>query len=76
MLTITANIPARKSAKFSDGRVVTYPACIKTFEQDEAGQWMYDGNKLRESDVIDMCRNASNWADLRRNHFQMVGFGS
>lgn len=67
--TITANIPARKLGK------MTFPARVDTFTQDDSGQWSSaDAGLLRESDVIDICQRATNWADIKQAHFPMFGF--
>lgn len=74
MITLIANIPARKLA----GRV--YAAHTDAFQQNEAGQWFIDfgGNwvKVSEAEVIDVCRRATNWASIKAAHFQMDGFHS
>lgn len=64
--TITANIPAIKS----------YQAHTLTYTQDDAGNWTGGlfGGRVLESDVIDACKKASNWAAIRAEHFPMVGF--
>jgi hypothetical protein len=74
MITITANIPARKLA----GR--TYAPHTKAFQQSETGQWFIDlvGDleKVSEAEVIDVCRRATNGASIKAAHFQMDGFHS
>ena len=73
--TIIAKIPARKIA----GRV--YRARIDTFTQDEKGRWTLQcpdlgPTALFESEVIDICKRATNWAEIRAEHFPMHGFHS
>lgn len=67
--TITANIPARKIGK------MTFPARVDTYTQDDAGQWSSpDAGLMREADVIDVCKRATNWAAIKAEHFPMYGF--
>lgn len=70
MKTIIANIPARKVGKFST------QAHTATFECNDAGQWTYKemGERLLEAEVIDVCKKASNWQEIRLAHFPMYGF--
>lgn len=71
--TITANIPARKSTW--GGKPHTFPARTDTFTQDDAGRWTSpDKGALSEADVINVCRKASNWPQIRAEHFPMFGF--
>ena len=72
-ITIIANIPARKIA----GRV--YRARVDTFTADAEGRWTLQDpdlgpTALFESEVIDICKRASTWADIRAKHFPMYGF--
>ena len=73
--TITANIPAR-SVK-GQTKTFTYPARVETFACDAEGRWTLttDGQAeaLFEAEVVDICRRASNWADIKREHFPMPG---
>lgn len=75
---ITANIPAR-SVK-GQTKTFHYPARVETFACDAEGRWTLttDGQAeaLFEAEVIDICRRASNWADIKRAHFPMHGFHS
>lgn len=67
--TITANIPARKLGK------MTFPARVDTFTQDNAGRWSSpDAGAMLETEVIDICRRATNWPAIKAAHFPMVGF--
>ena len=72
--TITANIPARKNGK------TEYKALVAQFAQDESGVWTgnmgFGERKMLEEDVIDVCRKASNWSEIRAEHFPMYGFHS
>jgi hypothetical protein len=68
---ITANIPARKLGK------MTFPARVDVFEQDDAGQWTSpDAGKLTQAEVIDVCQRATNWTQIKSEHFPMHGFSS
>lgn len=77
MITITANIPAR-SVKSATGKVFSYAARVAVFTQNELGQWWSEtySEFVRESDVIETCSKASNWADIRQVNFPMHGFHS
>lgn len=73
MTTIIAKIPARKVV----GRV--YRARVDTFVADAEGRWtlQVEGlgpTALRESEVVDICKRATNWAEIRAEHFPMHGF--
>ena len=72
MTTIIANIPSRKLGKN------VYAARIETFRQDEAGQWSLDFGgaleKVLQDEVIDVCRKATNWPQIKSEHFPMYGF--
>lgn len=74
MITITANLPARKIG------TKTFPARIETFSADDDGRWTLttDGmsEPVFESEVIDMCRRATNWPAIKSAHFIMDGFHS
>lgn len=74
---ITANIPAR-TIRFPGGKTRQVAAYSNVFECDDEGQWtVIEGSvrtMVRESDVIESCAKAKNWADIRREHFPMVGF--
>ena len=74
MTTITANIPSRKIGS------KTYAARVETFSQDDAGHWTMttDGMKepVFESEVLDLCRRATNWPAIKSAHFIMDGFHS
>ena len=74
MKKIIAEIPARKSW---DGKQ-NLAAETKTFTQDDAGRWTMDfcGKpvSLFESEVIDICKDAKNWKEIKLIHFPMHGF--
>ena len=74
MITFTAAIPARKLS----GR--TYAAYTQAFQQNDKGTWFLDlcgdWESIYESEVIDLCRRATNWASIKAAHFQMDGFHS
>lgn len=76
--TIIAKIPARTIRGFANGKTRTIPAMVRQFERDERGCWEAIDGAVRfgclESDVIDTCSKATNWADIRREHFPMHGF--
>lgn len=71
---IKASIPAAR--KVIKGKVWATEAYTATFICNEAGQWTYQeyGERLLEDEVIDVCRKASNWTVIRREHFPMFGF--
>lgn len=75
MKVITAHIPAR-STKLSNGTTKTYQARIDTYTQDDSGKWSGQFGPMLESDVIDVCKRASNWTAIRAEHFPMYGFHS
>lgn len=71
MATFTAKYPARK---FLGNNI---PARSETYSQDEQGRWMDSrGNVMLEEDLVEDLKRATNWAEIRRAHFPMVGFGS
>ncbi len=71
--TITAHIPAREIKK--GGKVWTYDAYDAVFHMDEDGKWSREGmGAMLESDVIDICKKAENWPEIRADHFPMYGF--
>ncbi|MCR4297487.1 MAG: hypothetical protein NUV75_01855 [Gallionella sp.] len=64
---ITANIPARK----------TYQARTEVFNQDDQGRWTSpEIGSMSQAEVIDVCRKASNWTEIKAAHFPMHGFSS
>jgi len=70
-ITITANIPARKLGK------MTFPARVDTFIQDEQGRWSDpEFGPMTQAEVIDICRRAKNWPQIKSEHFPMYGFSS
>ena len=78
MKTITANIPARTIKGFTKNALCptgtkTYPARIETFTQSDDGKWSSVGaGAMFESEVIDVCRRATNWAQIKTAHFCMA----
>lgn len=73
MNTITAKVPAKKL--IIGGKPQTRPAYEMTFSQDEKGRWSSDlMGAMTEEGVLDVCKQASNWREIRATHFQMVGF--
>lgn len=70
---ITANIPAKTGFR---GQKIA--ARTETLRMDDAGQWSIDfaGQQelITEAEAIDVLRKASNWDDIRREHFPMLGF--
>ncbi len=68
--TITANIPARKGTWA--GKPHVYAAHTNVFLQDDTGHWTTDGMSVLESEVIDCCKQASNWREIMVNHFPMI----
>ena len=77
MITFIANFPARtvkgftKCAATPKGEKV-FPAHTKTVIKDETGNWSIDGNAVFESDVIDACRKATNWGQIKSQFFAMA----
>ncbi len=50
---------------------------IMVFEQDENGCWSNEMfGPMYEADVIDSCKKATNWKEIRAKHFPMEGFSS
>lgn len=75
--TIKASIPATR--KIVKGKVWTTEARVDTFEQDDAGKWTTVHPELGrfsvlEDEVIDVCRKATNWPEIKASHFPMFGF--
>ena len=68
MTTIIANIPKR------NGKAPR----TETFRQDDTGRWSidFDGTweKVLQAEVIDVCRKATNWPQIKSEHFPMYGF--
>ena len=77
--TITANIPA-SSQKSMTGKVFSYPASTRVFEQDGSGVWYAlhgdERDAVTQADVIADCKGASNWQAIRQANFPMYGFHS
>jgi len=73
--SITANVPARKMTW--GGKAKTYPAYSRTFTQDDQGRWSEaEIGAMSEAEVIDVCKDASNWQAIQQQHFPMYGFHS
>lgn len=77
MKTITANIPSRtvkgftKCASCPTGEK-KYVARTETFTQDDDGKWSsVAAGALFEAEVVDVCRKASNWKEIKAAHFPM-----
>jgi len=74
---ITAHFAATSKKGFG-GKVFNYPARTAIYTQDDAGQWTYvllgDVTNIREADVIDDCKKATNWSEIKAAHFPMEGF--
>ena len=72
MKTITANLPSRTIGK------TVYPSRAVTFRQNDLGQWAIDLSngyeKVLQAEVIDVCRKATNWPQIKSEHFPMYGF--
>lgn len=76
MKTITANIPGR-TAKSPSGKVFKIEPRTDVFTCDDNGRWALEGaGAVLESEVIDVCRKATNWPAIRAEHFAMEGFCS
>lgn len=73
MTTITANIPERKVT--FGGKSKVYQATVKTFEK-VGNEWfaVVSGSKTAvfESDVVQACRGAKNWNEIKQIHFPMA----
>lgn len=74
MKTITANFAA-KTIKIG-GKQKTIPAYSNKFTQNDNGKWSHEFGAILEIDVIDACKGATNWSQIRAEHFPMVGFHS
>jgi len=78
MTTITANIPA-KTITFSSGETRLIEARTETFTLNNRGMWVSDDplyGTMFDEDVIDICKKATNWHEIRNRHFRMEGFHS
>lgn len=54
-----------------------FPAETITFTMSDDGKWSCsDFGPMIEVDVIDRCKKATNWAEIKATHFPMVGFHS
>lgn len=64
------------AAQTQRGETKTFhlPAYSIECAMDDAGQWTIDGLNVREDDLIDQCRSATNWQTIRAAHFPMSGF--
>lgn len=76
---ITAHIPARTVK--GQTKTFRYQARTDVFTQDDDGRWSLAsgdcaGAKLLQDEVIDICRRATNWAEIKATHFVMDGFAS
>ena len=73
-----AHIPARTLK--GQTKSFSYPARDDAYTCDDAGQWsgtrMGEIVKMDDASVIDACKSASNWAEIRSIYFRMYGFHS
>ncbi len=73
MKQFIAHIPARTIK--GQTKTFTYSAREDVYVCDDAGQWSNDlRGKMAEADVIDACKAATNWAEIRSIYFPMYGF--
>lgn len=71
--TIIAYIPARTITK--NGKTWTYESRTETFVCDNDGRWSgVSIGPMLQADVIDVCRKASNWSEIKPLFFAMDGF--
>ena len=49
------------------------PDRITKFERDSNGAWWEKGEEIYVRDIIQYCRKADNWPEIRKEHFPMVG---
>lgn len=72
----TAHIPARTVK--GQTKSFSYAAREDTYSCDDAGQWygtrVDELVKMEDADVIDACKPATNWAEIRAIYFPMYGF--
>ena len=72
MTTITAQMLAKTH---KDG--TRTPARERVFTCDESGRWSgAEEGPMLESEVIDICKRARNWSQIRAAHFPMYGFSA
>ncbi len=77
MKTITAKFAACTQKDFKTGKTFNFPARETAYTQDDAGRWSHPVlGAVLEIDVIDDCKKATNWAEIKAAHFPMVGFHS
>lgn len=71
-----ARVPARTIK--GQTKTFSYPAREDAYSCDDAGQWFGERGgevvKMSDLDVIDACKSASNWAEIRSIYFPMYGF--
>jgi len=72
MKTLIANIPARSQVSKMTGKKFTWAARSDVFTQNDDGKWFLGNEALTESEVIDVCRKASNWSQIKAAHFSMA----
>ena len=74
MKTIIANIPAIITKH--NGKIFKTAARVETFTATENGMWIGKFGAMFPDDVIDVCKKATNWKEIRIAHFPMFGFHS
>jgi hypothetical protein len=72
MKQFTANIPARTIK--GQSKVFTYSGRDDEYICDDQGHWKINGESVNEVEVIEDCRKATNWADIKARFFPMDGF--
>jgi hypothetical protein len=76
VVKIIAHIPAEVVRSYRCDRNYVRPAKTIEFCQDEKGHWTATENglsfPLSRSDVIGTCKRATNWPEIRREHFWWV----
>ena len=73
MKKIEAHIPATEIRKA--GKVWKTEARTVIFKMDNKGRWRGEGyGPMFESEVIDICKKATNWPEIRSKFFPMEGF--
>lgn len=71
---ITAHF-AERTIKIG-GKPKVIAAFSNSFSCDENGKWSNEFGRILEIDVIDACKSATNWSQIRAEHFPMAGFHS
>jgi hypothetical protein len=77
MKTLTATFAARTQTSRSTGKVFSFPARTASYSIDDNGAWFNQhSERVFEMDVIDTCKQATNWPSIRNEYFPMAGFHS